>query len=470
MFRHSCLTLVLLASLLSVVAPTHGDPPPGADDWKYDVVHRKEGLPLIGLVLEQTPSAVLMRCVSRRPGSPTVMIRESIPTREIDRVELLGPEEREKLQQRLKNLTKEREVLSAQLKQLDPTTQTTDPAGADQLTLAPVAWVDADRGPALTYKGTHFQLISNSREAVVQLVAIQLEQVYAAYARALPPRTQTGQPTVILVTCRMTDYQAIVRARGGNFLNPAFYDVEKNQIVCGTELERLADELKQTRKVHAKTLGEIEERRAELNELYKNKVPPELLLAFGEDQKRIKAREDLNVQLFQRARQRLFQRLYHEAFHAYLATFVFPPDEGEVPRWLNEGLAQVFETAIVEVGELRIGHVEKERLEAIRTAAIHGTLVPLSELLRSTEKDFLVAHAGEKQAADRMYLTSWGLAHYLSFDRKLLARPALTNYVRQIKRGTDPLDAFSELVGHPLGKFEKEFQEYLQRLRPDMKN
>src|SRR5208283_1264672 len=83
-----------------------------------------------------------------------------------------------------------------------------------------------------------------------------------------------------------------------------------------------------------------------------------------------------NEELFQKATQQLFQTLYHEAFHAYLANFVFPPSEGTVPRWLNEGLAQIFETALVEAGELRVGHITPIRLTNIQEAVKKGEVVP----------------------------------------------------------------------------------------------
>ena len=73
-----------------------------------------------------------------------------------------------------------------------------------------------------------------------------------------------------------------------------------------------------------------------------------------------------NEAAFERATRQLFQTLYHEAFHAYVGNFVYPPAgkdhpdcPGELPRWLNEGMAQVFETAIFEAGELRIGHADR---------------------------------------------------------------------------------------------------------------
>jgi hypothetical protein len=174
-----------------------------------------------------------------------------------------------------------------------------------------------------------------------------------------------------------------------------------------------------------------------------------------------------NDDRFQAATQMLFRTLYHEAFHAYLANFVYPPREAEVPRWLNEGLAQVFETSFVEAGELRVGAVERPRLLQVQNASARGELVGLGELLRSGPRQFLVQHATEKQGSDRHYLTSWALAHYLTFERRLLGTPAMDRYVLTLKRGAEPLQAFADLTGEPPPRLEKEFHRYLLRLRPD---
>src|SRR3954471_18576532 len=95
--------LSLCALLLALVPPAHGDTP-GADDWKYDVIHRKRGLPLKGLIVEQGASAVRIRCISRKPGSPTVVFPESVPRSDIEGMELLSREDRAVLEQRLDSL------------------------------------------------------------------------------------------------------------------------------------------------------------------------------------------------------------------------------------------------------------------------------------------------------------------------------------------------------------------------------
>ena len=47
-------------------------------------------------------------------------------------------------------------------------------------------------------------------------------------------------------------------------------------------------------------------------------------------------------------------RLYHEAFHAYLRNNVYPRQKYDVPPWLNEGLAVIFEGGLLEGNTLRV--------------------------------------------------------------------------------------------------------------------
>jgi len=473
--RWTAVPVGLVLSALTLLAAADPKPaPPGADEWKYDVVYLKSGASFKGLVLARNEQWIKIKCISRRPGAPTTVITDEIPTDKIDRMVLLDPQERERLQKRLEALRNEYlrlATLKAKLKGVDPGTRPEHPAPVDAVVLTPSPWPHDPKATALTYESAHFHLISDSREEVVQLAAVHLEQVYAAYARCLPPRNASAQPTTILLVRSLEEYQRLLQGRGFNFFNQALYDLEKNQVVCGSDLQRLSDDLEKSRILHAKLSAELLERKAELKLAYKGNVPPEFLIPIVAGQKRIKDTEELNAACFKMARNRLFQRLYHEAFHAYLNNWVYPPSEFQVPLWLNEGLAQIFETAIFELGELRVGHADEKRLAAMREALRPDSktkLLPLPVLLRSTATQFQVAHRSDQQVSDDYYLASWGLTHYLTFDRKMLGCKAMDDYVRALKRpGTDPLAAFQDLVGKPLPAFEKEYLRYLNSLRPD---
>jgi hypothetical protein len=425
----------------------------GDDDWKYDVVHLKNGHTLQGLLVEQNESEVRFRCVTRKPGSHTVVIPTTLDRAEIDSIDPLDP--------------RDRDVLAGRLKALDPTGKGEAERMA-ALELKPITWGKDNKVKALRFESTHFALESNAPEEIVRRAAVQLEGVYGAYARFLPPRVESAEPTLILLLQSQADYQALLKDQGRNLLNPAFYDPAKNQIVCGTDLQKLGTDLEATRQNNQKTLADLKEKEAKLVELFKPKpVPANLLKPIQDARADVEKSTKQCEEQFQAATRQLFRTLYHEAFHAYLANFVYPPADYEVPRWLNEGLAQIFESAFVEGGELRVGHAEKGRLTAAQAALGKSDLVPIADLLKAGPKQFVVLHASDQQNSDRYYLTSWSAAFYLTFDRRLLGTKKMDEYVKSLKRGTDPTQAFADLVGQTPPQFEKEFHAYLQKLKPD---
>jgi hypothetical protein len=434
----------LLVAALSLAAP------PGGDDWKYDVVRLKSGTSLKGLIVKETRGEIVLCRVSRKPGAYTVVIVCTIDRKELDHLERLDD--------------KEREVLKARLDALDPT-GSGEVQRMTALTLESGDWGKNGKGQARVYKSEHFELESNASEDVVRRVAVRLEHVYAAYTRYLPPRQQSGKPTSILLARSLADYQSLLKEQGHACLvNSAFYDPKKNHICCGSELQRLGDELERIHQQHKQTLADLKDKETELSRVYKGKTPAQFLKPILDARRKIAQHDDKNGKVFQVATTRLFQRLYHEAFHAYIANYVFPTSEADVPRWLNEGLAQIFETAIFEADELRVGHLDKERVLRMRELLQDGQFVPLADLLKSGPKQFLVVHATEKQTSDRFYLASWSLAYYLTFERKLLGTKAMDQYVAALHRGGDPSASFRDLVGQPLNQFEKEFREYLAKL------
>ncbi|MGH7169701.1 MAG: DUF1570 domain-containing protein, partial [Gemmataceae bacterium] len=440
------------------------DTPLGGDDWKYDIVYLRNGNIFRGLVFQRGGGKARMWNIVRKPGGFTIFNGEVFSDSEIDRVEMLPAPDHEVLRRRFEALREEHRQSPDPLKALQSPKAAIP--GADKIKLHETSWRGNAKIKALAYRSTHFELQSNAERRIVLVAASQLEQVYAAYVRCLPPRAR-GKPTTILLPQSRADYQALVRGQGRTLLNPAFFDPERNQIVCAFDGRHMSAELARLHAEHVKLWDKTKACEDELRKAYRGEIPDDLKAVLAEQRRRLHAADTHNQETFARAQRHLFQRLFHEAFHAYLLNFVYPPREGELPRWLNEGLAQIFETAVFEVGELRIGHADEERFDAVRHALNQNALLPLPDLLRSGAKKFQVAHDGDKQVSDRYYLASWALAFYLTFDRKLLGTPALDAYVRRLRRGGDPLEAFRELTGQSLTAFERDFRKYLSLLRKD---
>lgn len=461
-----CGLLGLLALAGSVLLTARSARSQPGDDWKYDVLVLKEGGSVVkGLLVDYQPQAprVEFRVIQRNPGERARIIPRFYDRAALAEVRPLDAQDRQALLDRLAALDLSGKELARRVRELK---------------LERITW-KRDGSPAFRYAAGQFVLESNVKEDLFRRTAVRLSQVYAAYNRALPPRCHATRPTRVLLTGSSRQYQAWLNERGQVFANPAFFDPVPNEIVCGSELERLGTELEQARAANQKVREQVAGQRAELEKLYQGaaRVPMGLLRHLDDKTREINRAEAANDRLFEEATRQLWQRLAHEAFHAYLANFVYPPDHEDLPRWLNEGLAQVFETAVFEGEELRIGHADPERLRRVQQALAAGGLVRLTDLLRSTPRQFLVAHGagrggqagGDRTDSERHYLAAWALAMYLAFEHKVLGTDALDAYARATFRKADPVASFCDLVGAKpgeLGEVEKAWHAYLRRLQP----
>ncbi len=150
----------------------------------------------------------------------------------------------------------------------------------------------------------------------------------------------------------------------------------------------------------------------------------------------------------------MFNRLNHESFHAYLENLVYPHALYDVPRWLNEGLAQTFEGGQLEADMLRVDAPDPKRLAQLQSDLGGERPLALEELLTADAKEFLSAHRGNTADASRLYLYCWGLAYYLTFEQPLLGTRQLERYVDLAAADKPEVERFEQLVGMPLKEFE----------------
>lgn len=450
---HPFRTLVVLISL---AAPIVGAPST-VPEWPFDVLRLKNGVVHKGLVLEESATAVKFKVVRRAPGKPTGSVTLSFTKKEIAKLERLSDDDRAVLKAKLDDIESSPEAEARRLEKVD---------------LKLCDWM-GKKDAGLRYDSDYFSLVSDAPEEVVRRAACRLENVYTAYARFFPARFAGAAPTVVNVHQTLAGYQKSVPG-GEAIKNPAFFEVSANRVVCGTDLQKLGDDLA---RFHAKAkvdLDKIAEGEAKVIKYYADKPDFQRFMKPFKDQRaQIEKVAKQNDNAFELATRQLFQTLYHEAFHAYACCFVFPASgndrtksPGELPRWLNEGMAQVFETAIFEAGELRIGHTDRGRLEKAQDALTKKEFPPLKSILTAGRVAFVVTHAGKRPEADRAYVATWALAAYLMFDRQVIGTSALDEFIKSINSGTDPIKTFEALVDQPLDEFERAFQSWLRKLVP----
>jgi hypothetical protein len=97
---------------------------------------------------------------------------------------------------------------------------------------------------------------------------------------------------------------------------------------------------------------------------------------------------------------------YHTIFHEYVHNLLRPRGAVEVPAWLNEGLAQYFETADFTLDrKAMLGLAPKGRIELLAKSE----LIPLKTLLATTNEE---VHSGGTPRTV-FYAQSWLLVHQL---------------------------------------------------------
>jgi hypothetical protein len=441
------------AALLAVPGSRAAEPARVTNTWKFEVVHLKNGKVHRGLVDEETKTEIKFWEVKLPPRKEAHRLHYVWPRRDVARIERLD--------------AKEREILAARIRAINPVVKVKDERERlEKIEELLVPWRQGNKTRGLSYTSDYFVLHSDTPRDVVIRAANRLEEIYARYVDRFPHRRglKSARPTTIVLWNSLAEYQAFLKGQGRNLFNLAYYDPRRNEIVCGSNFQRLGAVLEQLRKQEE----ELRQQVAYLKKRYKGKIPGLLSAQLHRDKKALADAKKQNDKGFNEVSQRLFKTLYHEGFHAYLENFVYASHEAQVPVWLNEGLAQIFETAIIDAGVLRIEHVDEKRLERVQALLKKRDLVSLADLLKSGPRQFHVTHASSQQLSDRYYLTSWALAYFLLMDQKILANgDRLHRYVKALKRGADPLAAFRQLTGKPLGPEERGFHSYLARLQAD---
>ncbi len=143
--------------------------------------------------------------------------------------------------------------------------------------------------------------------------------------------------------------------------------------------------------------------------------------------------------------------IYHEYVHLLLAARGENP-----PTWLNEGLAQFFETFTITKNRFEIGGHNPALVETLRGES----LMPLGHLFAVTNES---SDYHEGSARNIFYAESWLLVHYAicGEDSKALA-PALNRFVASLSAGNTPIDsAFQKSFGMDYETMQRQLQSYL---------
>lgn len=416
----------------------------------FDQLVLTHGATVEGLLLSETPQELRFQFLMRRPGVRSLIFETTYDRSEVSRI-IKAPEP---------GRTAARQLIEGL-----ETSKKREEASIASLTLSQVPWINGE-GKAVRYQGPYFELISTAPEELVRLICVRLNAMFGAYVSTLGKREQPTKPVRIILFPSMAEYRSYQERRGIPLLNPAIYDARTMEIVVGCDLPLRTKELQTLKSKHASDLKELLDQKKKIARHYGGQMPALLAKQLQQLQQQLQSIDAENEGAFAKLQASFFAILYHEAFHAYLDQWVYPTERYQVPRWLNEGLAQLFENAFVEIDELRIGRIDEKRLAAIQDEVRQGRFMTIRELIQSPTQQFMVRHGSDSFEASRHYQASWALAHFLALELKLLTSPAMVKYVT-LPVESDEIKRFEQLVGMPLAECEDKWKAYLLRLRTD---
>ena len=136
-------------------------------------------------------------------------------------------------------------------------------------------------------------------------------------------------------------------------------------------------------------------------------------------------------------RRKTYEVLQHEGFHQF-AWHAFGP---RLPVWLNEGLAQYFEDAVLIDGRMSLGLADSAKIGAIRSALKERRLQPMTTLLDLTNERWAKQLQHDPSHSSLGYAQAWSLTYFLVHAQNGAHKAKLLDYLKRLSDGASPQTA-----------------------------
>ena len=174
------------------------------------------------------------------------------------------------------------------------------------------------------------------------------------------------------------------------------------------------------------------------------------------------SRTFLATYLQDQGRDELRRLLQHEGFHQ----FAYFSVRKNLPVWLNEGLAQLYEEAIFTGDKYVMGEIPPRRVRQLKLDRDANRLTPIAEQIKQTRVTWNADRKNRAAVAAANYSQAWALAEYLAHgpdadDVKKWAHFLLLVHTT----ASDPSKLFTQTFDDLPG-LQKRFDAWLDALAP----
>jgi hypothetical protein len=141
--------------------------------------------------------------------------------------------------------------------------------------------------------------------------------------------------------------------------------------------------------------------------------------------------------------------IQHEGFHQFAAAVI----GGDLPIWVNEGLAEYFGEGIFTGDGFVTGVIPDWRLKRIQKTLRDAKFRPIHEMMQLSHRDW-----NDKLAIEN-YDQAWAMVHFLAQAEDGKYQPALVDFMQDVAKSVAWQTAWDKHFGSAEG-FEEKWREY----------
>lgn len=139
----------------------------------------------------------------------------------------------------------------------------------------------------------------------------------------------------------------------------------------------------------------------------------------------------------------------HEGFHQFVSYVI----QGQIPIWVNEGMAEYFGEGIFTGDDLLVGVIDDNRLKVVKDGIRENRYKSLREMM------YLSHEAWNRDLQGENYDQAWSMVHFLATADKGKYQDAFAAFLQLVSHGQPWENAWIRSFGSASG-FEDRWKEY----------
>lgn len=151
----------------------------------------------------------------------------------------------------------------------------------------------------------------------------------------------------------------------------------------------------------------------------------------------------------QRITDRTWHVVQHEGFHQFARAVI----RGDLPTWLNEGLAEYFGEAVFTGDSFLSGLIPFDRLGRLKTEISRGKLKSIEQMMQMSHD------AWNRDLQYENYDQAWSMVHFLVHGDEGKYQQAMVRFIVLLGNGNDWRSAWRQTFGDTAG-FEQHWRDW----------